>query len=375
MASKKRATKVDDRISKLPDEVLCRILSFLPTEDAVATIVLSKRWRPLWPSVSTLDLVDDRYNHGKKSKSYSFFNKFVYAAILSRGWNQPIKNFKLVYDCHDGPDSDLKVWLNAAIQRQVENLEIELTDSQMPCSILRCTTLVILKLDSVTFDAFTSVYLPSLKTLHLFEVDLVKAQCLIDLLYGCPILEDLKTQIYFRDGSFEGKVKTLSKLVRADVFLDGHFIIPVKAFQNVEFLRIEEVCIDEGDVGIPVFPNLIHMELSFGGSINGSVALDMLNHCPKLQTFVFELTDDDNFWLYPPLVPKCFSSHLRKCLLTKFTGLGCEMRFARYVMQNSTSLRTMTIDSNCQNQKKEVQMIKELASYPRSSSICELLFK
>ncbi|CAL1385563.1 unnamed protein product [Linum trigynum] len=46
----------DDRISILPDEIICRVLSFLETKYAVGTAVLSQRWRDLWTRVSSLDL-------------------------------------------------------------------------------------------------------------------------------------------------------------------------------------------------------------------------------------------------------------------------------------------------------------------------------
>jgi hypothetical protein len=73
--------------------VLCRILSFLPTEDAFTTTLLSKRWTSLWFLVPTLDLDQKRFM--LNGKSILSFLKFVYAAIFKRSLYQPIKMFRL----------------------------------------------------------------------------------------------------------------------------------------------------------------------------------------------------------------------------------------------------------------------------------------
>ena len=47
-----------DKISSLTNDILLHILSFLPTENAVATSALSKRWRHVWTGIAALDLSD-----------------------------------------------------------------------------------------------------------------------------------------------------------------------------------------------------------------------------------------------------------------------------------------------------------------------------
>ncbi|KAK9733947.1 hypothetical protein RND81_04G102800 [Saponaria officinalis] len=55
---KKLSNANADRLTSLPDELLCRILCMLPTKDAAATLVLSKRMRKAFSWITTFDLDD-----------------------------------------------------------------------------------------------------------------------------------------------------------------------------------------------------------------------------------------------------------------------------------------------------------------------------
>lgn len=67
----RRQANDGDRISALPDTILCHILSFLETMHAVRTIVLSTRWNNIWTSVPNLD-----FNDGHKSFSFESEDPF-----------------------------------------------------------------------------------------------------------------------------------------------------------------------------------------------------------------------------------------------------------------------------------------------------------
>ncbi|EYU44093.1 hypothetical protein MIMGU_mgv1a025180mg [Erythranthe guttata] len=55
-----------DRISKLPEEILQRILYFLSQKQAVRTSVLSKSWRNIWCTRPNLDFSDDTFKGNKQ---------------------------------------------------------------------------------------------------------------------------------------------------------------------------------------------------------------------------------------------------------------------------------------------------------------------
>ncbi|KAH0765461.1 hypothetical protein KY290_001425 [Solanum tuberosum] len=52
---------LDDRLSELPDSLLLQILCLLPTEEAVTTCILSKRWQCLWTSLDTFSFSPRRF--------------------------------------------------------------------------------------------------------------------------------------------------------------------------------------------------------------------------------------------------------------------------------------------------------------------------
>lgn len=68
--------------------------------------------------------------------------------------------------------------------------------------------------------------------------------------------------------------------------------------------------------------------------------------------------------------------NLKKCHMHKFEGQECELQFAKYIMENGTTLTTMKISaSDASNSDAQLQMTKKLLSYKRISPNCQLLFE
>jgi len=77
----------------------------------------------------------------------------------------------------------------------------------------------------------------------------------------------------------------------------------------------------------------------------------------------------------PAITPECLSTQLRTCFLKGFKCTECELQFAKYIMQNSKVLNTMSIESASSVDKNaKYQMLMKSASWTRASSTCKLLF-
>jgi hypothetical protein len=197
-----------DRIGSLPDDILTRILSSVPTKQAVATSILSKRWIHLWRYVPVLDFTQTNM---EDPESIRRFKELVTSVLLSRkaSGNHSINTFILGIQryssrTHAPGDRNGTTTLNLdTIRRTIyhNNLarKVTLTPS-LPIRILTCTTLVVLKLRWFWFfmDANSQYNFPSLKTLHLKDIYLHHRHEFTLLLDACPLLEDLQlSNIHF----------------------------------------------------------------------------------------------------------------------------------------------------------------------------------
>ncbi|KAI9108018.1 hypothetical protein K1719_020891 [Acacia pycnantha] len=143
--------EVRDRISDLPDSLLLHILSFLPAKEAVATCLLSKRWRPLWPSLPTLDLKRQDFQRLK------FFHQFV-DKMLKFVDLKSVKKCVLwlsYYETHEYfRPQKISRWINAMMSTQIEHLELHLKprmgDYEFPSSVFTANNIKVLKLSGIT---------------------------------------------------------------------------------------------------------------------------------------------------------------------------------------------------------------------------------
>jgi len=274
-----------DRIGSLPDEILIHILSFVPTKQAFATSILSKRWIHLWRHVPHLYFTDTKLSN--LADNYRF-NEFVYSILLFReaAGNHSINTFVLDIEYnytklafrHSIPN--VTDWVNYVVDGKIQHLNLYLDvyyvqnenpPPNLPISVFSCTTLVVLKLHWLYVeDGFSLDFgeFPFLKVLHLKEMCFHRYREFILLLAGCPVLEDLVvSDVHFTrlelknpfdfDQVFKGS--SLRNLTSARIRECCHDFW-VEALSNLKFLSIEswKVCLI---IGSPFVVNHLYFIL------------------------------------------------------------------------------------------------------------------
>ncbi|GMJ11503.1 hypothetical protein like AT3G59200 [Hibiscus trionum] len=230
-----------DRISSLPDAILCRILSFLGTKDAVRTSILSRRWRHLFPSVSILDIDDCRRftDYTNLNNFKNFVDRLLY--FPNQG---SLKCFKATHYSCDGDYSHLYGWICAALLGGVKEIDIRSDESLMlPSFLCTCRSLVTLKLDIYgDINVPSQICLPNLKTLHLSRFDL-SDDSVFRLISSCLVLEELvlDTVELPRNINFNIHSLSLKKLVLDFEYLieefrrDFNYVVVINAPNLVYF--------------------------------------------------------------------------------------------------------------------------------------------
>ncbi|WVZ21170.1 hypothetical protein V8G54_008492 [Vigna mungo] len=132
-----------------------------------------------------------------------------------------------------------------------------------------------------------------------------------------------------------GKFIGLRKLVRVRI---DELFFPFEIFKDVEVFKVDWIFQPNNFD----FQNLVQLKLIVG--LDWLLLLEVLNHCPKLQSFVICIfKTEEDVWPYPQTVPACISSHLKTIRLTRYSGSKDEFHFARYILENAKYLQTMEI--------------------------------
>ncbi|CAA7034948.1 unnamed protein product [Microthlaspi erraticum] len=136
-----------DIISELPDELLVKVLSFIPTKLAVSTSILS-----MWMWLPKLDFIGDIQSSSDECERLRCFldmNLPLHRAPI-------IESFRLKLSRARVKPKDVKIWVLFACSRNLRELEISydnyLSDRSnvwpvLPSSLYICKSLVTLKLE------------------------------------------------------------------------------------------------------------------------------------------------------------------------------------------------------------------------------------
>lgn len=165
----------NDFISRLPEDILLIILNKLPMEDAVATSLLSSKWRDLWKLTSNVDF-NYRWVQVRRKEIHPSVNHFVRSHH-----GKEIKCFSVSLRCKKSMVPDVQSWITYAAKKNVEELCINLNDREdnrknrtyhlqhlcFPACVLSFSSLVKLILKFLWLDMDYFPHCESLKELHL----------------------------------------------------------------------------------------------------------------------------------------------------------------------------------------------------------------
>lgn len=224
-----------DIISKLPDNLIHEILSFIDTKYAVQTSVLSKRWKNIWVSLPYISVdwtsfkKDIIYDLGETLRKFlTFVDK-----VFEFHDDSDIQSIKLGCVILDAISVEaLNRWILAAVNHNVKDLDISgsyLHDSayEIPHQILNSISLksLIIILLGDCFGGTNiilqkSMSLPQLKTLWLAGISISNLD-LQRLFSSCPLMETLFMQ--------KCDVQTSNQ---RNIIIDSHSLQRVRLFEN-----------------------------------------------------------------------------------------------------------------------------------------------
>ncbi|XP_012481462.1 putative F-box/FBD/LRR-repeat protein At5g22670 [Gossypium raimondii] len=409
----------EDRISSLPDHILCHILSFLPLKEAVRTSVISTKWRYLFASISTIEF-DDSLLSGLTDRNVDSFKNFV-DRLLKFPDQVSLDCFRLsdgISLNDEDHDFDVSGWICAALCRGVKEIDLFLDYFgcvlTVPAVLFTCHSLVTLKLNAECrkIDVPSDVCLGNLKTLQLRNT-VVDGDSIHRLISNCHVLEDLafiECHLMYAS-ALNIKTPSLKRLVLdLDVVEYGDFnnVVVINApnlekadisiylfgfsdretsathliqgiIQGICTVRSLNLTINDlifRTCRLPIFHNLIKFEYGVLGSNGRETWLVEFLHCaPNLNTLTlnFLVVVETQWKVLHMEVPSCLSLHLKEIKILNFKGDMRMFEMISYFLDNAMVLEKLMIGMKSLSETQQSIVFNQLLQLPKSSKKCQVV--
>ncbi|XP_039834388.1 F-box/FBD/LRR-repeat protein At5g56420-like [Panicum virgatum] len=186
-----------DRISDLPDELLCAVVSSLPAKDGARTMVLSRRWSNLRLS-APLNLDDEHpiLSEFVRPHRQVEYLKLLHITRILSAHRGPVRRLRLGSICHTSTTSG--DWLRSPALDKLEELhfryefmEFGPRQNRLPSSALRFSELRVASYGGCEFpDDLGCVTFLKLRELTLYQLR-ISDSALPAMISACPALGSL----------------------------------------------------------------------------------------------------------------------------------------------------------------------------------------
>ncbi|KAF7088640.1 hypothetical protein CFC21_091725 [Triticum aestivum] len=374
-----------DHVSHLPDDLLCNIISRLPTKEAARTMVLSTRWRCVW--AATPLLVDD--SHLRAADGPRDFHAVRAVSRCVAAHPGPVRAVRFTRTSFYRQKYALEHLIARLAAKKIQDLILFnrpwQLDMPLPDNILNCASLSRLYIGVWRWrfpdTTANSPAFPNLQELGLFHT-VIKDREVDALLAHCPKLKILSFAIaYISRSRLRIKSSSLRVVMEWGCSFDEIIVEDAPCLERLLFQSI----LDRRPVKIVYAPRLevlgyldlqLHaleiggMVIRAGMNVRASAMLPSLKilavkvrfshdkevkmlhtllRCfPRLETlhimFIQSTSPDGvhcaEFWESQSSCD-CLESHLKTLVLHGFQGLDCELLFLGYILKNGKVLKTL----------------------------------
>jgi len=150
----------------------------------------------------------------------------------------------------------------------------------------------------------------------------------------------------------------------------------------VKFLTLHEATMGvldfADDTKLPLFPNLIRLNLVVPDDYSWRLLPDFHCSAPNLATLVLCKTFGEGdlinefSWVEPHRTPTCLLSNLEKLVVIRFDGVDSELKLLKYFLENGRVLKKVLIGCSHLTLEEKSNFLETVVQFQKVSKTCQI---